>query len=75
MTRVEFEIFGYEIDTTVMKAVLLDMKNDLRYKSVYIYLYMYVCMYICMYRYVHPSDDRRFGGWGWSGRTHTHTYT
>ena len=26
-----------------------------------------------VYRYVHPSDDRRFGGWGWSGRTHKHT--
>ena len=25
-----------------------------------------------IYRYVHPSDDRRFGGWGWSGRTHKH---
>ena len=23
---------------------------------------------------VHSSDDRRFGGWGWSGRTHKHTY-
>ena len=30
---------------------------------------------ISNYRYVHPSDDRRFGGWGWSGRTHTHTLT
>ena len=26
-----------------------------------------------IYRYVHPSDDRRFGGWGWSGRLHKHT--